>query len=249
MLLAVTEIDGLLQFAELRQWGEVSKRRARSVDPPAALDVAEQRHLPIEIVDLLRPVTEPESHAATTSTVGRQIAVAHQRPEHNLHLLCAQPMWLGDHYPVAREKLTGGTPATRRPDEVVSGGSKLSTPVAARLGHGELEELVGHTVVEPVDDLAGHDAVGFGVVGEHLDLHLLVDDLADLLLRAVGKGDAGVVVDAAEEDANLFAQLVDEDGGRTGVAQRSGDLAQRLAHQAGLKTDVTVAHLAFDLGT
>ena len=32
------------------------------------------------------------------------------------------------------------------------------------------------------------------------------------------------------------------------LAQRTGHLAQRLAHQAGLQTDVAVAHLALDLG-
>ena len=33
-----------------------------------------------------------------------------------------------------------------------------------------------------------------------------------------------------------------------GVAERAGDLAQRLGHQAGLQADVAVAHLALDLG-
>ena len=36
--------------------------------------------------------------------------------------------------------------------------------------------------------------------------------------------------------------------GGAGVVQRTGDLAQRLAHQAGLEADVAVAHLALDLG-
>src|SRR4030095_3865612 len=35
----------------------------------------------------------------------------------------------------------------------------------------------------------------------------------------------------AVDHADLFAQLVDEDRRRTGVAQRTGDLAQRLAHE------------------
>jgi hypothetical protein len=33
-----------------------------------------------------------------------------------------------------------------------------------------------------------------------------------------------------------------------GVVEGAGDLAQRLAHQAGLEADVAVAHLALDLG-
>src|SRR4051812_28742668 len=52
---------------------------------------------------------------------------------------------------------------------------------------------------------------------------------------------------AAEEDADLLAQLVDEDRGRAGLAEGAGDLAQGLAHQPGLQADVRVAHLALDL--
>ena len=33
------------------------------------------------------------------------------------------------------------------------------------------------------------------------------------------------------------------------IAQCTGDLPQRLAHQPGLQADVTVTHLALDLGT
>ena len=31
-----------------------------------------------------------------------------------------------------------------------------------------------------------------------------------------------------------------------GLAQRTGDLAKRLAHEASLQTDMAVSHLAFD---
>src|SRR5690348_1141532 len=51
-----------------------------------------------------------------------------------------------------------------------------------------------------------------------------------------------------EHHADLLAQLVDEDHRGVGVVQRTGHLAQRLAHQPGLQTDVAVAHLALDLG-
>ena len=57
-----------------------------------------------------------------------------------------------------------------------------------------------------------------------------------------------VVSGRAEHDADLLAELVDEDRGGARVAQRAGDLAQRLAHQPGLQADVAVAHLALDLG-
>src|SRR5207248_1443274 len=51
-----------------------------------------------------------------------------------------------------------------------------------------------------------------------------------------------------EHDADLLAELVDEDRRGTGVVQRAGDLPQRLAHQPRLQAHVAVAHLALDLG-
>ena len=52
----------------------------------------------------------------------------------------------------------------------------------------------------------------------------------------------------AEHDADLLAQLVDEDRDGVGLVEVGGELAQRLAHQPGLEADVGVAHLALDLG-
>ena len=46
--------------------------------------------------------------------------------------------------------------------------------------------------------------------------------------------------------ANLLTQLVQEDHGATGLADVAGDLAHRLAHQAGLAADGEVAHFALD---
>src|SRR6185312_8057955 len=46
---------------------------------------------------------------------------------------------------------------------------------------------------------------------------------------------------AAEEDTDLLTELVDEDGSGLRLAQPPGDLAQGLAHQAGLQADVAVA--------
>ena len=86
---------------------------------------------------------------------------------------------------------------------------------------------IGPAIVEPVDDL--HSAIfpRFGVVGEHLDRHLLVDDFPDSLPRAIGQSDlGGVPGSAAEHHADLFPELVDEDRGGLGLAQRAGDLAQ-----------------------
>src|SRR5688572_10693233 len=53
----------------------------------------------------------------------------------------------------------------------------------------------------------------------------------------------------AEHDADLLADLVDEDDRGARTVHRAGDLAQRLAHQPRLQTDVRIAHFAFDFGT
>ena len=53
----------------------------------------------------------------------------------------------------------------------------------------------------------------------------------------------------AEEHADLFTQLVDEDGGGAGLSQRAGHLAQRLTHESGLQTNMAVSHFAFDFAS
>src|SRR5947208_182554 len=112
---------------------------------------------------------------------------------------------------ISDRQLLGLTPTTRRPDLVVRGARKLRPPVAMTLRHCELQELVSGAVVEPVDDLLRDDSVELGIVGQHLYRQLLVDDLADLLLSAVGERHSRVCAEAAEEDPYLFPQLVDED--------------------------------------
>ena len=51
----------------------------------------------------------------------------------------------------------------------------------------------------------------------------------------------------AEEHTDLLAQLIDENRRGVGLREGAGHLAQRLAHQTRLKTDMAVAHIAFDL--
>ena len=150
--------------------------------------------------------------------------------------------------PVADGQVAGLAPATRGADLMVGGAGELGAAVAGRTGDGELEEPVGAAVVEPADHLLGHDGADLGIVGQHLDRQALVDDLADLLLGAVGQRDPGAIGEAAEEDADLLAELVDEDGGGLGLGDRAGELAEGLAHETGLEADVGVAHLALDLG-
>ena len=59
---------------------------------------------------------------------------------------------------------------------------------------------------------------------------------------------AGRGLGIAVHHADLHPQLVDEDDGAARAADRSGQLAQRLAHQPRLEADMAVAHLALDLG-
>ena len=98
------------------------------------------------------------------------------------------------------------------------------------------------------------------LVLDHLDLGLVADDLLALLDGADTadvEAHRGVELEgvtpggglrAAEHDADLHADLIDEDHQAVGALDVAGELAQGLGHQARLKADVGVAHLALDLG-
>ena len=95
-------------------------------------------------------------------------------------------------------------------------------------------------------------------VFHHLDAHLVADGrvavfegrhLADVEAHAgveLQGVAAGCCFGVAEHDANFFAQLVDEDARRVRLADGGGELAQGLAHEAGLQAHLVVAHVAFD---
>src|SRR5262249_9812991 len=114
-------------------------------------------------------------------------------------------------------------------------------------GHGQLKELIRHSVVEPVDNPLGHHCPDLRVVGQHLDGQALVDDLADLLLAAIRQGHPGAVGKTAVHNAYFFPQLIDEDGDSAGLVEGGSQLPQSLRHEPGLQTDVTVAHFSLDL--
>ena len=59
---------------------------------------------------------------------------------------------------------------------------------------------------------------------------------------------AGCGFGIAEHDADLFADLVDEDQACFGFRNDAGEFAQSLRHQAGLKSHLRVAHFAFEFG-
>ena len=79
---------------------------------------------------------------------------------------------------------------------------------------------------------------------ERLDAADVEADRGVELERPAARGHLGV----AEHHAHFFPQLIDEDRRRLRLVDGAGQLAQRLTHQARLKTDVAVAHLALDLG-
>src|SRR5450756_1334269 len=121
---------------------------------------------------------------------------------------------------------------------------------------GALKDLAGDWV-----DALGRDRLG----GRRRDGRCGADRhqreprlLADLQLDgADGEADGGVELErlaaggdfgAAEHDADLLAQLIGEAADRARPAEGAGELAQRLAHEAGLQADEAVAHLALYLG-
>src|SRR6478735_103016 len=98
----------------------------------------------------------------------------------------------------------------------------------------------GHLVLD--DFGLGAVADGIGALFQGLDAaDVDADGGVELQRLTTGGGFRG-----AEEDTDLFTQLVDEDGRGLRLAQAAGDLTQGLAHQAGLQAHVAVAHVAFD---
>src|SRR5215813_3199808 len=98
------------------------------------------------------------------------------------------------------------------------------------------------------------------LVLDHFDAGLVANHLVALLNRAdaadveahrgveLERVAAGGGLRRAVHDADLHADLVDEDHHRIGAVDRSGELAQGLAHEAGLQAGLLVAHLAFEFG-
>src|SRR6202035_4246878 len=98
------------------------------------------------------------------------------------------------------------------------------------------------------------------LVLDHLDPRLVADHLLTLLDRADAtnvEADGSVKLERiaarrrlgrAVHDANLHADLIDEDHHGVGARDRGGQLAQRLTHQPRLQSRLQVAHFALDLG-
>ena len=124
--------------------------------------------------------------------------------------------------------------------------------------HAEIDELAALR-----DALAVHDVELDHLEGRrHLVLHyldagLVADDLLlvlDLADAADVESDRGVEFERvaagrrlgiAEHDADLHADLVDEDDHGARFGDGAGELPERLAHQARMEAHMAVAHLAF----
>src|SRR6266852_5718548 len=117
-------------------------------------------------------------------------------------------------------------------------------------GHPFAVENIEQRFAERRRDLVLHD-LHAGLGADHLVAALDTADAPDVeaarrveLERVAAGGRLGV----AEHDADLHADLVDEDDERVGALDVGGELPQRLAHQPRLQTHLRLAHFALDLG-
>ena len=137
-------------------------------------------------------------------------------------------------------------------------------------GAALLDKAVQHTQVEDVtldrnplveDDIELDLAEGgCDLVLDDRHLGLVADDLVTLLDLSdasdvepdrgieLERPPAGRRLGVAEHDADLLANLVDEDDAGSRLADDAGELAQCLAHEPCLETDEVVAHLPLELG-
>ena len=117
----------------------------------------------------------------------------------------------------------------------------------------------------PTDALAKHDVeLAVAEWGSHLVLHNLHSGFVSYYFTAVLDDrnfahidtDAGIELQGistsgclriSEHHANLLAQLVDEDARSVGLVDGARELAQCLAHQSGMQTDLVIAHIALNL--
>src|SRR6185436_18914706 len=127
--------------------------------------------------------------------------------------------------------------------------------------HADLQDLAFARDAVAVEDVElGVPERRRHLVLHHLDARLGADHLVALLDRAdaadvhahrgveLERVAAGGGLGVAEHDADLHADLVDEDHQRVGALDVGGELAQRLAHEARLQAHLRLAHLALDLG-
>ena len=133
-----------------------------------------------------------------------------------------------------------------------------------------LDDVLVHANVQQVAHLAdalvehdvelGHAEGSCDLVLDDASAHAAADDLRPLLERlAAAQVDtdgaielerpaAGGDLGAAVADADLLANLVDENDRGAGTVDGGGELAEGLGHETRLHADVDVAHVALDFG-
>src|SRR5215210_5780166 len=179
-------VDGVDHVAQGRK---LPHRDGVEPDPVAGAPdgVGERREhgpLPLAVLALALAVADAEMDVVPRGVAQR--AVAEQAAHDQLELVVAERVLLRrDQDLVALLDLPRLPLALRCEDQVVGrAGEAPPTRAPPRL-HLELPELVGLTVVVPLDDATRRYLAGDRIHGHDLDRRPLVDDLADLLAAAV----------------------------------------------------------------
>src|SRR6202789_4575246 len=173
-------------------------------------------------------------------------------------ILADRGLDLGGDVGVLGEEILGGLApladalaAIRHPGAGLLHDPGLDTEVEqfARLGDADAIHDVELELLEGGRDLV-LDHLHPGLVADHVVAVLDRADAADIephrgieLQRVAARRRLRI----AEHDADLHADLVDEDDDGVGLGDRAGELAQRLAHQPRLLPRQLVAHLPFAL--
>src|SRR5438552_5091112 len=127
--------------------------------------------------------------------------------------------------------------------------------------HAQIEHVAGAADAFAVHDVELGLAEGRGgLVLNYFDLGTRADyavalfdggDAADIHAHAGVKLEGAATgggLRIAEHDADLFANLVDENQAGSGLGDDAGELAQRLRHEPRLQAHVAIAHFAFQFG-
>src|SRR5450755_3777189 len=110
-----------------------------------------------------------------------QVAITHDASEDQLPLRRTEQVRLSEHDTVADGDLTSLAPASGGAHQVIPGeihdGPAMSFTASGPF-HYEMQELISGAVIEPVDNLFRHDFAEFRVIGQNLNLHFIVYNLA-----------------------------------------------------------------------
>src|SRR5205814_10399581 len=107
--------------------------------------------LPISVaVGGLRLAVAPSKTRRVTVLVGREGTVAHEGPKDDLPLEGGEAVLDCSHHPVPNRQVLRLPPAPWSADQMVGSARETSPATADGTSYGELQELLGWTVVKPV---------------------------------------------------------------------------------------------------